>query len=107
MPKDLYPFNQIWDLIVMDEFHTFLNSDLSENAVKRLRQKSQGMERGFIALTGTPMPNNLIELYKLNSLLNPNIYPDINVFKSLFIKPAQQTLKELLLLPLIQGEKIE
>jgi SNF2 family DNA or RNA helicase len=91
--KNEFPFNQEWDSVIFDEFHTFLNSPASEGTVTLLRKKVQGVGRGFIALTGTPMPNNLIELYKLNQMLNPTIYPRLVEFKKLFVAPARWALR--------------
>ena len=88
--KILFPFNQEWDLIFIDEFHSFLGkTNISGVAVNLLRQKTKGL----FALTGTPMPNNLLELYKLNAMLNPSIYPKFTNFNNNFIIPAKQTLE--------------
>jgi SNF2 family DNA or RNA helicase len=97
-----FPFNQSWDLILFDEFHTFLKSPASEQVVTSLRKQG----RGFFGLTGTPMPNNLIELYKLNAMLNPTVYPKIARFKRLFIEPAKNILRHLLIQVRMNGGKI-
>ncbi len=85
-------YAQNWDLTICDEFHSFLGSSISQKAILDLRQHS----RGFIGLTGTPMPNGLIELYKLNYLLNPNLYPKEKAFITQCLKPAKEELKKLL-----------
>lgn len=95
--KDVnFPFNQEWDLVLIDECHTFLNSPLSKKVVTQLRNKTRGPNRGFFGLTGTPMPNHLLELYALNVMLNPDIYPPLSEFKKQFINPARTELKILL-----------
>ncbi|WP_068469371.1 DEAD/DEAH box helicase [Candidatus Protochlamydia phocaeensis] len=101
-----FPFNQEWDLILLDEFHTFLNTKTSEKVITRLRQQAQGPGHGFIALTGTPMPNNLPELYRLNAMLNPNTYPTIGKFEKAVMKPAKDELRKLLLQAQNNGGKI-
>lgn len=83
---------QQWDLVICDEFHSFLGSPISQNAIVNLRKRNSG----FIGLTGTPMPNGLIELYKLNYLLNPHLYPKEKDFKSKCLNPAKDELRTLL-----------
>ena len=39
------------------------------------------------------MPNNLVELYKLNTMLNPDVYPKTICFEKSFIKPAKKLLE--------------
>lgn len=82
---------QNWDLTICDEFHTLL-SPTSQKVILNLRQRSHGL----IGLTGTPMPNGLIELYKLNYLLNPNLYPKEKAFTTQCLQPAKEELKTLL-----------
>lgn len=101
-----FPFTQQWDLIIFDEFHSFLGSQISQQVVRQLRQLCNGAGRGFFGLTGTPMPNNLIELYGLNDLLNPGIYPPLVDFKSSFLRDSRSRLKELLSVVNNSGGKI-
>ena len=91
-----FPFDHEWDLVLFDEFHNFLGSPKSHATVRQLRNMARGPGHGFIGLSGTPMPNNLIELYHLNDLLNPGIYPPLADFKRSYLKYAREQLKDLL-----------
>ena len=84
-----FPFNQEWDLVIFDEFHTFLKSSKSQKAVTAIRQKAMGENRGFFGLTGTPMPNNLLELHALNDMLNPGVFPPKKEFKFFFMESGE------------------
>ncbi|GMH41988.1 hypothetical protein BSKO_09907 [Bryopsis sp. KO-2023] len=64
-----------WESVIVDEAHRLkgLNS-LSRNLVVGLRVK------WLLLLTGTPIQNNLSELFSLMNLLNPDRYDDLNHF---------------------------
>ncbi len=66
---DVYFKDTKYDVIIMDEAHYIKNSGTE-------RYKSlQRLEAGFmLALTGTPMENNIAELWSLLNILNPNLF---------------------------------
>ncbi|KAK2586082.1 hypothetical protein KPH14_008370 [Odynerus spinipes] len=71
--------NQKWRYIIIDEGHRIKNHQCE--LVKILRSL-QSMNR--LLLTGTPLQNNLAELWSLLNFLLPEIFDDLAVFESWF-----------------------
>jgi len=71
--------NVKWDYIIIDEGHKIKNikSNVSQNvrAIKCDRK---------LLLTGTPIQNNLEELYALFNFLMPNIFKDSDDFDRIY-----------------------
>ncbi|KAI9908422.1 hypothetical protein PsorP6_004070 [Peronosclerospora sorghi] len=69
-----------WEVIILDEGHRLKNpkSQLHKIVSTRLQSKHMAM------LTGTPVQNDLEELFALLSVLNPNVFNDQTVFESAF-----------------------
>lgn len=82
--------NSKWKLAVMDEGHRLKNpkGKLYELLVARFKPDH------MVVLSGTPIQNNLQELYALLSLLNPRIFNDeaafVTTFKDYFSAKAQR-----------------
>jgi superfamily II DNA or RNA helicase len=74
-----------WDTAVFDEAQ-FLKNHLSKSygAIRRLKARSK------FALTGTPLENNLMELWSIFSITAPGLFPTPEKFKELFQKPIEK-----------------
>jgi SWI/SNF-related matrix-associated actin-dependent regulator of chromatin subfamily A member 5 len=67
-----------WRLLVLDEGHLIKNDQTGRAAaLRRVRACST------VLLTGTPLQNNLVELWALLSFLNP-VFSDSTPFESAF-----------------------
>lgn len=69
-----------WKLMVLDEGHRLKNSKgkLYDALMTRVLVKHK------VILSGTPIQNDLVELYSLLSLLNPSIFNNHELFKATF-----------------------
>ncbi|KAJ3540152.1 hypothetical protein NMY22_g4418 [Coprinellus aureogranulatus] len=77
-----------WGYIVVDEGHRLKNLDC-----KLMKEIKQYHSAGRMILTGTPLHNNLAELWSLLNFILPDIFDDIDAFQELFNLPQlQQTL---------------
>ena len=77
-----------WGMTFFDESQVFKNSSsLTYEAVRRLACPRR------IALSGTPMENNLRELWTLMNILNPQLLGDRREFQKNFIRPINENLK--------------
>jgi len=79
-------FAQDYDLVILDEAQAVKNPAAS--VARRIRD-IQARQR--IALTGTPMENNLQELWSLYDWLIPGLLGDRKSFNSEYRKPIEQT----------------
>jgi DNA repair and recombination RAD54-like protein len=70
------------DLIVFDEGHRLKNKN--SKAYKKILNFSC---RKRVLLTGTPLQNNLEELYTCISIVNPSMFPSEHLFNNVFQKP--------------------
>ena len=70
------------DLIIFDEGHRLKN----KKSKLLLKMKVFKCEMRIL-LTGTPIQNNLEELYTCVSLINPRIFQSEAIFKNVFQKP--------------------
>ncbi|MDI9470929.1 MAG: DEAD/DEAH box helicase [Bacillota bacterium] len=74
--NDLRLKEEKWDGVILDEAHAIKNPTTKQTqAVKSL---SADMK---IAMTGTPIENNLLDLYSLFDFINPGIFGRLNDFK--------------------------
>jgi len=76
---------QDWDTIIIDE----------AQAVKNFQSKSYSVIRKLkaacrIALTGTPMENNLMELWSIFSIVAPGLFPPPERFNETFRRPIEK-----------------
>ncbi|KAK8791063.1 hypothetical protein WA158_005694 [Blastocystis sp. Blastoise] len=78
------------NLIVCDEGHRLKSgtSNLTVDALAGIKTRRR------IILTGTPIQNDLEELYSLANYVNPGIFGELNTFKQLFCKPIEQGRRE-------------
>ncbi|EZG56850.1 DNA helicase [Gregarina niphandrodes] len=68
--------NVHWYMIAVDEAHQLKNRES-----KRFRELCEFRARYKLLLSGTPLHNNLEELWSLLHFMNPSIYGDLNQFK--------------------------
>lgn len=74
-------------IIVADEAHQMKNKDSNlAQAAARLESKSR------IALTGSPLANNLTDYYAMINWISPNYLDELVVFKAKYLEPIEQGL---------------
>nr|XP_027193953.1 protein CHROMATIN REMODELING 5-like [Dermatophagoides pteronyssinus] len=79
-PNDLQELRSIsWYLITVDEAHQLKNSQS-----KRFKELCSFRARYRLLLSGTPLHNNLDELWSLLHFMNPTLYPSLSLFKPRF-----------------------
>jgi len=89
--NDLYLFNKIdWDLIIADEASLLKNPDSERRiALSSLTRKL------FIAMSGTPIENSLLDLWSLVDLVSPGNFGSKEDFTNKYIKKTiERTLVE-------------
>jgi ATP-dependent DNA helicase len=69
-----------WKYIVVDEGHRLKNMNC--RLIKELKTYSSANR---LLLTGTPLQNNLAELWSLLNFLLPDIFDDLDMFQSWFV----------------------
>jgi superfamily II DNA or RNA helicase len=74
-----------WHYIIVDEGHRMKNKDSKFSSALATRYKS----RHRLILTGTPLQNNLTELWSLLNFLLPNVFNSSENFESWFNKPFE------------------
>ncbi|RXW15652.1 hypothetical protein EST38_g10196 [Candolleomyces aberdarensis] len=74
-----------WGYIVVDEGHRLKNLNC-----KLMKEIKQYKSAGRMILTGTPLHNNLAELWSLLNFILPDIFTDIDSFQDLFNLPELQ-----------------
>lgn len=72
-----------WDLVVMDEAHKLRNAYRDSNKIGQAIRWATGDSRKLL-LTATPLQNSILELYGLSTLIDENIFGDVNAFRSQF-----------------------
>ncbi|KAJ3500140.1 hypothetical protein NLJ89_g9922 [Agrocybe chaxingu] len=75
-----------WGYIVVDEGHRLKNLDC--RLMKEIKKYSSA---GRMILTGTPLHNNLAELWSLLNFILPDIFNDIDTFQEWFNLPELQS----------------
>ncbi|THH31280.1 hypothetical protein EUX98_g2915 [Antrodiella citrinella] len=74
-----------WGFIVVDEGHRLKNMDC-----KLMQEIKQLQAAGRMVLTGTPLHNNLAELWSLLNFVLPDVFSDLYTFQDWFNLPAMQ-----------------
>jgi superfamily II DNA or RNA helicase len=73
-----------WSVLVLDEAHTIKNPGaLAHEAVRDLRARTR------VALSGTPIENNLGELWAMMDVLNPGLLGTSDEFRAAFRVPIE------------------
>lgn len=82
---------QEWSVVLLDEAQFVKNyASKAYHAVRRLRSRLK------IALTGTPLENNLMDLWSLLSIAAPGLFPDPKAFTEVYRKPIEAGESEVL-----------
>ncbi len=77
--EDLKSF--AWDLVVIDEAHKLRNAYRPSNKVGQgIRWATEDCRK--LLLTATPLQNSLLELYGLSTLIDEQLFGDLNSFRS-------------------------
>ncbi|KAF8530036.1 SNF2 family DNA-dependent ATPase [Hysterangium stoloniferum] len=74
-----------WNFIVVDEGHRLKNMDC-----KLVQEIKKYDSANRLILTGTPLHNNLAELWSLLNFILPDIFTDLNSFQEWFNLPMMQ-----------------
>ncbi len=75
---------EIWEAVYLDEAQFVKNhQSLSYKSVRRLRASAK------FAFTGTPLENNLMDLWSLLSIVAPGLFADPTVFTDLYRRPIE------------------
>jgi hypothetical protein len=72
-----------WNLVVIDEAHKLRNAYRESNKIGQAIRWATGDSRKLL-LTATPLQNSTLELYGLSTLIDENIFGDVNAFRSQF-----------------------
>ena len=78
-----------WDLVVLDEAHRLRNVYKTRNVIAATIKEALAHVRSKVLLTATPLQNSLLELYGLVSMVDEQIFGDINSFRSQFMLPTK------------------
>jgi superfamily II DNA or RNA helicase len=89
--------NKINDLKKIDFYYVILDeSQIIKNVNSNISKAVMLLQsRHRLALSGTPIENNLLELYALFRFLNPSMFGSIKEFQSLYQNPIQKEQDEL------------
>lgn len=75
-----------WDLLVLDEAHKLRNFYSNKKGIaSSISDIAKGANKALM-LTATPLQNRLEELYGLVSVVDPNYFHSLDVFKQRYIK---------------------
>lgn len=77
--------NQQWPIMVIDEAQAIKNPGTKQSRVIRHFQAAHR-----VALTGTPMENNLEELWAIMDFLNPGYLGSLAGFRRNFVRPVEK-----------------
>ncbi|MBM4204036.1 MAG: DEAD/DEAH box helicase [Gammaproteobacteria bacterium] len=86
LQNDIERFEQMeWNVLVIDEAQAI------KNASTKRAQAARALRGRFrLATTGTPIQNNLMDLYSLFSFLNPGLLGSAEHFRSLYALPIER-----------------
>ncbi|KAJ6577684.1 SNF2 family N-terminal domain-containing protein [Mycena capillaripes] len=76
-----------WGYIVVDEGHRLKNMNCA-----LMREVKRYSSAGRMVLTGTPLHNNLAELWSLLNFILPDIFDDVDAFQEWFSLPRMSAL---------------
>lgn len=73
-----------WNLVVIDEAHKLRNAYRESNKIGQgLRWALEDCRK--LLLTATPLQNSLLELYGLSTLIDEQLFGDVNAFRSQYV----------------------
>ncbi len=87
---DFAEFDSIeWDLLCIDEAQNIKNPNVKQSkAVRRLRSTHR------IAMTGTPIENNLNELWSIYDFINPNYLGTLPFFRTQYVSHSDKNAQD-------------
>lgn len=71
-----------WKFVIIDEGHRLKNMNC--RLIRELKQIAMSKDCNRLLLTGTPLQNNLTELWSLLNFLLPDIFDDLDSFQAWF-----------------------
>jgi ATP-dependent DNA helicase len=80
--QDAKSFNNlgfVWKYVIIDEGHRLKNMDC-----RLVRELKRARSENRLLLTGTPLQNNLTELWALLNFILPDVFDDLELFESWF-----------------------
>ncbi|PKK90079.1 MAG: ATP-dependent helicase [Candidatus Wallbacteria bacterium HGW-Wallbacteria-1] len=84
LQRDAHLFREVpWDGIILDEAQNIKNPNTKQSKVARSLKSSWRL-----ALTGTPVENNLMDLWAIMEFINPGLLGSPNRFRKEFAFPA-------------------
>jgi SNF2 family DNA or RNA helicase len=91
--KSEYLNSVYWDIVILDEAQAIKNYYTSQT--KKIKSLNAGMK---IAMTGTPIENNVLELWSIFDFTNPGLLGSREQFKCLYTSSsdAHKRIKELI-----------
>lgn len=69
-----------WDLVVIDEAHRLRNAHRESHRTGQAIKTAFGSQKKLL-LTATPLQNSLLELYGLSTIIDEQLFGDINSFR--------------------------
>jgi ATP-dependent DNA helicase len=96
----------VWKYMVIDEGHRLKNMDC-----KLVRELKRARSENRLLLTGTPLQNNLTELWSLLNFILPDVFDDLELFESWFsftpdaVATAAAAKESVAAQDVLQGEK--
>jgi len=83
-----------WDIAVLDEAHRLRNVYKKDNKIaNEIKDALAGVPK--VLLTATPLQNSLLELYGLVSLIDEQLFGDIESFRAQFTRADEDGLADL------------
>ncbi len=86
--KSNYLNTVCWDVIILDEAQAIKNFYTS--SAKKIKSLNSKMR---IAMTGTPIENNVLELWSIFDFLNPGLLGDRDQFKKIYTSGQEANIK--------------
>ncbi|KAH7477204.1 hypothetical protein KRP22_001124 [Phytophthora ramorum] len=96
----------VWKYMVIDEGHRLKNMDC-----QLVRELKRARSENRLLLTGTPLQNNLTELWALLNFILPDVFDDLELFESWFsftpdaVATSAATNEPIAAQDVLQGEK--
>ena len=75
----------MWNYVILDESQNIKNPQSETSKAVRLLESSHKL-----ALTGTPVENNTMDLWSQFAFINPGLLGDQNFFKDAFMRPIEK-----------------
>jgi len=73
-----------WDGLILDE------AQFIKNPATRANQQARALRARFkLAITGTPLENNLIDLWAIMAVVAPGLFPSLQRFREDYVRPVE------------------